>query len=73
MVRIRFPPAGSLQTFSSSRAATAMAKPDSSHSRTGSSNPVPSCGESVSALARNRKFESSSLQQRVLQTLYAPP
>src|SRR6516162_9288931 len=45
-VRIRFPPAESLQTFSSSRAATAMAKPDSSHSRTGSSNPVPSSGES---------------------------
>jgi hypothetical protein len=45
-VRIRSSPAGSLQTFSSSRAATAMAKPDSSHSRTGSSNPVPSSEES---------------------------
>ena len=45
-VRIRSPPAESLQTFSSSRAATAMAKPDTLHSRTGSSNPVPSSGES---------------------------
>src|SRR6516162_641771 len=65
MVRIRLPPAESQQTFGSSCDATAMAKPDSLHSRTESSNPVPSSGESTNFRFLSRQRRCSTRCHRV--------